>query len=232
MAATELCQQANRPSIQGLSLQRKEAEMTDQAHPEHGHQPFHHKAQPPEPPQHSGEAISIQKVKPRRDDGIVVTSPGLDAQGRIDPRYSAAENGGSPPLAWDAVKDAEAYALIVEDPDAPRDRPFVHWMIWNISGPARGLEANLPGEVHLVLPQPAVQGKNDTGAVGWYGPKPPPGHGVHHYYFQLFALDGRLGLDPATTDVRILVDALKGRTLVSGQLVGTFETPGGAAGTA
>jgi len=26
------------------------------------------------------------------------------------------------------------------------------------------------------------------GGHGWFGPRPPAGHGVHHYYFQVFAL--------------------------------------------
>src|ERR1700742_3200484 len=142
--------------------------MADQTH----HQPFHHQDKPPEPPQHSGEAISIQKITPRSDRGIVITSPALDLQGRIDPRYSAAENGGSPPLDWTPMEDAKAFALIVEDPDAPREKPFVHWLIWNIPGQAVGLEPGVPGEVRLVTPQDAVQARNDAGVIGWYGPKP------------------------------------------------------------
>jgi phosphatidylethanolamine-binding protein (PEBP) family uncharacterized protein len=69
-----------------------------------------------------------------------------------------------------------------------------------------------------------IQGRNDSGGSGWFGPKPPAGHGVHHYHFQLFALDGRLDLHP-DADVRTLVDAIKGRTLADGELVGTYEVP-------
>ncbi len=194
--------------------------MTHEAHVEHRHDA-------PDPPAHSGEAISILKVAPIRDGGVVITSPAVDVEGRIDPAYSAAESGPSPELNWDPVEDAGAFALIVEDPDAPREAPFVHWLIWNIEGEAVGLPRGVPDETRLVSPQRAVQARNDAGAIGWYGPKPPPGHGVHRYHFQLFALDGPLDLDPETTDVRTLVDAIKGRTLVSGELVGTFETPEG-----
>lgn len=192
--------------------------MTHEAHVEHHHDT-------PPPPTHSGEAISILKIHPIRDTGIEVTSPAIGVDGRIDPAYSADENGASPELAWPPIEDAGAFALIVEDPDAPRESPFVHWLIWNIEGEAVGLPRGVPGETRLLTPQNAVQARNDGGTVGWHGPQPPPGHGVHRYHFQLFALDGPLDLDPETTDVRILVDAIKGRTLVSGELVGTFETP-------
>jgi len=81
-----------------------------------------------------------------------------------------------------------------------------------------------------MTPQHAVQAKNDSGTIGWFGPKPPAGHGVHHYHFQLFALDGPLTLHPLETDVRILTDAIKGRTVASGEVVGTFEVKDTAPG--
>ena len=31
--------------------------------------------------------------------------------------------------------------------------------------------------------------KNDFGNLHYDGPQPPPGHGVHHYHFRVFALD-------------------------------------------
>lgn len=179
----------------------------------------------PPPPAHSGEAIAILKVQPIGDSGIVVTSPALDIDGWIDPACSADGDNRSPRLEWEPVEGAGAYALIVEDPDAPRETPFVHWLIWNIPGEAMHLDEALPAEAHLVTPQNTVQARNDAGVIGWYGPKPPPGHGVHRYHFQLFALDGPLSLHPGETDARTLVDAIKGRTLASGELVGLFETP-------
>jgi Raf kinase inhibitor-like YbhB/YbcL family protein len=178
-------------------------------------------------PEHSGEAISILKVLPYSEGGVVLTSTAIDPEGRIDRRYAAEGDNLSPPLAWDAVEGAGAYALIVEDPDAPRETPFVHWLAWNIPGEATALPEGLPNAPRLMTPQDMVQGRNDAGSSGWYGPKPPAGHGPHHYHFQLFALDGPLDLHP-DADVRTLVDAIKGRTLAQGDLVGVFETPDAA----
>ena len=65
-----------------------------------------------------------------------------------------------------------------------------------------------------------MQGQNDAKTRGWYGPKPPLGHGVHHYHFQLFALDTQLSLGP---DIPLdkLVRHMKGHVLAEGQIVGT-----------
>lgn len=53
----------------------------------------------------------------------------------------------------------------------------------------------------------------------------PPDTGPHHYHFQMFALDAPLTLNPESADLRALVDAMKGRVLADGELVGVFEAP-------
>ena len=58
------------------------------------------------PPQHSGEAISILKVQPQRQEGVAVYSSAIDIDGRLDPRYSADGENLSPPLSWSAVPGA------------------------------------------------------------------------------------------------------------------------------
>ena len=70
----------------------------------------------------------------------------------------------------------------------------------------------------------AVQGSNTLGQHGWTGMKPPPGGGLHHYHFQLFALNRSLELSP-TASLPVLVNELKSATIGKGEVVGTFETP-------
>ncbi len=179
----------------------------------------------PTPPEHSGAAISIIKVRPFTERRIVMRSPAVGVDGRIAPRHAADGGNISPALEWSAVENAGAYALIVEDPDAPRAEPFVHWIAWNIPGEATWLPEGLPNEAKLISPQGMVQGRNDQGGFGWFGPKPPPGHGLHRYYFQLFALAAPLTLE-SDANLRALVDTLKGETLEEGELIGTYEVPG------
>ncbi|HEY3950941.1 YbhB/YbcL family Raf kinase inhibitor-like protein [Phenylobacterium sp.] len=175
-------------------------------------------------PDHSGQAITIQKVDPILSTGVVVSTTAQLPDGRLEDRHAAYHDNISPPLRWTAVPDAKAWAVVVEDPDAPQEAPFVHWMIWNIPGPARGLPegvANTPG---LATPHGAVQGRNGQHGFGYFGPLPPAGHGLHHYYFQVFALDEAIDMGPETP-LHDLLNALKARTLASGELVATYEAP-------
>jgi Raf kinase inhibitor-like YbhB/YbcL family protein len=176
-------------------------------------------------PEHSGEAITILKVDEREDiRQIVVTSPAQGVDGRLDDRCSAYHDNISPQLSWEPVDGAAAFAVVVEDPDAPREHPFVHWLIWNIPGAARGLPEGLPNEPQLITPQRAVQGRNDNGGYGWFGPMPPAGHGVHRYYFQVFALDQEIGMGP-NTPLTELLHVLKASTIAKGEMMATYEAP-------
>jgi Raf kinase inhibitor-like YbhB/YbcL family protein len=176
-------------------------------------------------PQHSGASIAIQRVQPYGEISLILTTPATDQNGRLDDRHSAYHDNLSPPLIWTPVEGAAAYAIIVEDPDAPREKPFVHWLIWNIPGEATSLPEGLPNDAGLGLVGGATQGINDDGSVGWFGPRPPVGHGVHHYHFQIFALAERLPFDEKTTAAD-LVNALKGDALASDDLIVTYEAAG------
>ena len=175
-------------------------------------------------PNHSGEAITILKVDPILDTGVVVTSPSQEPSGKLADRHSAYFDNISPPLRWTGAPDVKAWAIVVEDPDAPREQPFVHWMIWNLRGEVTALPEGLPNSDILATPQGGIQGRNDMGGYGWFGPRPPAGHGVHRYYFQVFALDDVLEMGP-DTDLKALLNALKGHTLAKGEMMATYEAP-------
>jgi Raf kinase inhibitor-like YbhB/YbcL family protein len=175
-------------------------------------------------PEHSGETIITYRVDPILDTGIVVTCPVQEPGGRLPDRYSAYHDNISPPLEWTGVPDVKAWALVVEDPDAPREQPFVHWMLWNLHGELRGLPEGLGNDPRLVTPQGAIQGRNDVGGYGWFGPRPPRGHGVHRYYFQVFALNDLIEMGP-DTQLKELLNALKGHTLAKGEMMATYEAP-------
>ena len=116
-------------------------------------------------PDHSGASIAIPRVQPYGDGDLVLTTTATDLDGRLADRHSAYHDNLSPPLIWTQVKGAAAYAIIVEDPDAPRERPFVHWLIWNIPCEATSLPEGLPNEASLGLIGGAVQGRNDSGSA-------------------------------------------------------------------
>ena len=53
---------------------------------------------------------------------------------------------------------------------------------------------------------------------------PPPGHGAHRYFNELFALDTVLDLEPESGREQ-LEDAMEGHVLGGAELVGTYERP-------
>jgi Raf kinase inhibitor-like YbhB/YbcL family protein len=125
----------------------------------------------------------------------------------------------SPALKWEGAPPAtRSFALICDDPDAPGGS-WVHWVIYGI--PAGATE--LPEAVAKTDTVAGMkQGVNDFGKVGYGGPMPPRGHGVHHYHFRLYALDGELNLAPRVTR-RQLEAAMKGHIVAQTELVGTYQ---------
>ncbi len=137
------------------------------------------------------------------------------ANGETLPTRCTIDGDGSPPLIrWDQPpSEALSFALICEDPDAPQPRPFVHWLVYAIPGHTRSLDSNLSA---------FREGKNGRGQEGYAPAAPPVGQGLHHYHFQLFALDTDLAL-PADVDRESLLDAIRGHVTAWGEIVGTYE---------
>ena len=132
----------------------------------------------------------------------------------------------SPPLAWEGLPDGtKELALICDDPDAPTAQPWVHWVLYKLSSHVSGLPEGVPAGPRLEEPIQAFQGRNSWSSgrtIGYRGPAPPPGHGVHHYHFRLYALDCELDLNPGI-DKDALLDAMDGHVLDEGELIGTYR---------
>jgi Raf kinase inhibitor-like YbhB/YbcL family protein len=135
-----------------------------------------------------------------------LSSPAFPHHERIPDRHSGDGEDVSPELRWSGVPDGtEAFAIIVHDPDAPLVDGFTHWVAYGISGDATGLPEGGGDAVH---------GTNSFGNAGYNGPAPPPGHGTHHYYFWVYALDEDLDLEPGLVEAHVIEQA---------RMVGTFS---------
>ena len=129
----------------------------------------------------------------------------------------------SPPLEWfDVPFDTAELLLIAEDPDAPMPQPYIHWILYHISPTLTSLPEGIPPIPSPPIPAGATQGQNSANAIGYIGPLPPPGHGRHHYHFQLFALNQALKLPP-NPDRNDLYQAMSNHVLAQGEIVGTYE---------
>ena len=142
----------------------------------------------------------------------------FEGNARIPDEYTCTGVNKNPPLEVEGIpSDAVSLALIVDDPDAPVGT-FVHWVAWNIpvEGNTVKIEEGIPRKANF------PQGRNDFGRIGYDGPCPPPGHGIHHYHFKAYALDTRLNLKPGAGK-KDLERAMKGHVLESAELVGTYS---------
>ena len=149
------------------------------------------------------------------------------AQGeRIPEKFTGDGQDVSPPLSWDGVPEAAmTLVLVCDDPDAPSPEPWVHWVVYGIPASAAGLPEALPNFEQLESPAGARQGKNSWPhgvTIGYRGPMPPEGHGLHHYRFRLYALDISFDFQPAL-DKRTILSAISGHVLAEAELIGTHS---------
>ena len=146
------------------------------------------------------------------------TSSAFEPGGSIPARHTCTGENISPALNWgEPPEGTQSFALIMDDPDASNGT-FVHWVIFNIPGTARGLPEALPSDAKLA--DGTQQGLGTSHRHGYMGPCPPSG--THRYFFKLYALDAPLSLssDAGAGD---LMNALSGHILVNAELMGTFK---------
>jgi phosphatidylethanolamine-binding protein (PEBP) family uncharacterized protein len=75
---------------------------------------------------------------------LILTSQAFENANPIPRRYTCEGDDISPPLEWAGIPSGtKSLALLVEDPDAPDPanpkRVWVHWVLYDIPGPARTL---------------------------------------------------------------------------------------------
>jgi Raf kinase inhibitor-like YbhB/YbcL family protein len=146
---------------------------------------------------------------------LTIVSSDFDNLAAIPSRCAKDGDDQSPNLRWSgAPEGTREFALICHDPDAPLPQGWTHWVLYGIPASVTELESGAGGKY--------VEGRSDYGEQGWGGPQPPPGHGVHHYYFWVYALDTELGAEPGLTRAQLL-ERIDGHVLEQARLVGTYE---------
>ena len=157
---------------------------------------------------------------------IQLTSTAFGEGERIPAKHTGEGEDVSPPLAWSGVPEGtKELALICDDPDAPTPQPWVHWVIYKIPADCQGLPEGVAKTPRLEEPAGALQGANSWPSgqtIGYRGPMPPPGHGVHRYFFRLYALSASLAIEPGL-DKGTLLEKMSRHILDEGHLMGTYE---------
>lgn len=143
-----------------------------------------------------------------------IGSPAFGTHGEIPARHAGDGDDVAPEIRWSGVPDGtRQLALVCHDPDAPLAHGFTHWIVYGIPPDAEGIPEG-GGQF--------AEGRNDFGNQGYNGPAPPPGHGTHHYYFWVYALDTELDARPGMTRAELL-DQIVDHVIEQARVVGTYK---------
>ena len=181
----------------------------------------------------SGQRAGLDKIAFQRIDlragmaAITLGSLAFSDHTPLPVRCTADGEGLSPPLHWTGVPaTAAALLLIVEDADAPTPLPLVHAIVVDLpAGDGALAEGALESPDHAGAG--FRLGRNSYLRAAWLPPDPPPGHGVHRYAFQIFALAAQPAWSETPGRDEVL-GALAEQAIASGCLIGTYERPDGS----
>lgn len=157
---------------------------------------------------------------------LSITSPAFADGGAIPLRYSAYGENISLPVAWEgAPPETRSYVLLLHDRDAPLPGGFVHWLVYNIPGTTTSIPEGIEMGPSVEAPPELIgasQGASDMQRFGYYGPRPQPGDGPHHYVVTVYALSRPPDLELGLGRNQVL-SAVRDQIVGQGILTGTFE---------
>jgi Raf kinase inhibitor-like YbhB/YbcL family protein len=141
---------------------------------------------------------------------------------------AAPGEGTSPALTWATTPaGTQSFLLHMHDMDVARNRTSddqAHWVVWNIPASATGLPEGVPRGAQL------ANGAYQISATGpvYRGPGAPANGPMHHYVFELYALDTKLDIMPGTdafeTRTKVMA-AIQGHILGKAVYMGLFRRP-------
>jgi Raf kinase inhibitor-like YbhB/YbcL family protein len=138
--------------------------------------------------------------------------------------FGAGGDDRSPQLSWAGFPtETKSFVVTCYDPDAPTGSGFWHWAVLDIPASVTSLPSGAGDETGAGLPEGAVQLRNDAGLRRYLGAAPPPGHGLHRYFFAVHAVDVEtLGMSEDASNA-LLGFNLFDRTLARATMVCGYE---------
>ena len=165
-------------------------------------------------------------------DSLAISSVAFQENGWLPEKYTHFGENISPPLEWyNMPVGTKSIVVIIEDSDVPLLVPFVHGIAYDINiadvtartGLQEGDIPTMPVTMENGSQHGLSVGRNTLGKPAYIGPGPIAGHGPHHYYFQVFALDKFLPRFPGPPKRKEMIKAMTGHVLAKGCLVGVYE---------
>ena len=137
--------------------------------------------------------------------------------------FGAGGSDTSPQLSWSGFPaETKSFVVTVYDPSAPTASGFWHWAVADIPASITSLESGA-GESDASLPVGAWHLRNDAGIARYLGAAPPAGHGRHHYYIAVHAVDVEsIGIEHDSTPAFLMFN-LSGHTLARAVITPWYE---------
>lgn len=174
--------------------------------------------------------LSAQNTTP----AMTLTVAGFPDGGQIPVKFSQAAPGAapgegtSPAINWsNAPAGTQSFFLHMHDMDVVRNKTTddqAHWVVWNIPAKATGIPEGAPKGSQM--PDGAYQ-ISATGPM-YRGPGAAAAGPLHHYVFELYALDTRLDVKPAADAFETrtnVMKAIQGHILAKAVYGGLFRRP-------
>jgi Raf kinase inhibitor-like YbhB/YbcL family protein len=165
---------------------------------------------------------------------MTLTVSGFADGGQIPVKFSQAAPGAapgegtSPALTWtNTPPGTQSFVLHMHDMDVARNRTTddqVHWVVWNIPATATGLPEGVPKGAER--PDGSYQ-ISATGPV-YRGPGAAATGPLHHYMFEIYALDTKLDVQPSADAFETranVMKAMQGHVLGKAVYGGLFKRP-------
>lgn len=144
---------------------------------------------------------------------LSVSSPDIASLERIPEPFAGRDSDRAPRLAVTGLPEGTVELTIaLHDPDAPMPRGFTHWITHGIT----------PEQAARLNGDDGRMGPNSLGEPAYVGPFPPAGHGLHHYYFWVYALNTHVEGEPSLEE---FLDTYGENVIEQARLVGTYSTP-------
>jgi len=159
-----------------------------------------------------------------------LTSASFPDGAPIPVKYTQAGAQVSPALTWtNAPPNTQSFVLHMHDMEGARNRTTedqLHWLVWNIPSTTTSLPEGVPQGPDL------KDGSHQTSATGngiYRGPGAPAAGPLHHYVFEIFALDTKPDVaanasDPFDTRAKVL-SAMQGHVIGKAVYMGLFHRP-------
>ena len=159
-----------------------------------------------------------------------LTSTSFPDGAQIPPKYTQAGAQVSPALTWtNAPPNTQSFVLHMHDMEGARNRTTedqLHWLIWNIPSSTTSLSEGVPQGPDL------KDGSHQTSASGngmYRGPGAAAAGPLHHYVFEIYALDTKVDIaanasDPFDTRAKVL-SAIQGHVVGKAVYMGLFHRP-------